>query len=183
MRLGTARVSTVKRLRPVGSTSRRPRHGEPAGPGATCLPSSAASRAARSPAAQAANGISVWSPAGCIGTRPKMWRPSATSVVLTSQTKLSSRTTASRGVMASDRPLSRSRPDSRALSMIARARRSRRRGSSPSATEYSSSSRSIACSPGGNLPALIGGVICPMVTAPSRRFAAAASPGLLTMNG
>ena len=41
-RVGTARGSTAKRLRPVGSTSRRPRYGEPAGPGATRLPDSAA---------------------------------------------------------------------------------------------------------------------------------------------
>ena len=49
--VGRVRGSAVKRLRPVGSTSRRPRVGEPAGPGATRLPSSAARSAARSAAA------------------------------------------------------------------------------------------------------------------------------------
>ena len=49
--VGKVRGSAVKRLRPVGSTSRRPRVGEPAGPGATRRPSSAASNAARSAAA------------------------------------------------------------------------------------------------------------------------------------
>ena len=89
----------------------------------------------------------------------------------------------SSGVIASCRPLSRSRPVCRAASTIAFASRSRRRGSSPSASEYSSSNRSLACRPGGSLPVEIGGVMCPMVTAPSRRLAVAASPGLLTMNG
>ena len=49
--VGSVRGSAVKRLRPVGSTSRRPRVGEPAGPGATRLPSSAAINAARSASA------------------------------------------------------------------------------------------------------------------------------------
>ena len=51
--VGSVRGSAVKRLRPVGSTSRRPRAGAPAGPGATRWPSSAASSAARSAAALA----------------------------------------------------------------------------------------------------------------------------------
>ena len=45
----------MKRLRPVGSTSRRPRDGAPAGPGATRRPSSAASSAARSASALASH--------------------------------------------------------------------------------------------------------------------------------
>ena len=49
--VGKVRGSAVKRLRPVGSTSRRPRAGEPAGPGATRRPSSAASNAALSASA------------------------------------------------------------------------------------------------------------------------------------
>ena len=52
--VGSVRGSAVKRLRPVGSTSRRPRCGEPAGPGATRRPSSAARRAARSARAEMA---------------------------------------------------------------------------------------------------------------------------------
>ncbi len=51
--VGSVRGSAVNRLRPVGSTSRRPRAGEPAGPGATRRPSSAASNAARSASALA----------------------------------------------------------------------------------------------------------------------------------
>ena len=43
-RVGTARGSTANRLRPVGSTSLRPRCGEPAGPGATRWPDSAANQ-------------------------------------------------------------------------------------------------------------------------------------------
>jgi len=53
------RGSAVKRLRPVGSTSRRPRAGEPAGPGAMRRPSSAARRAARSASADVAQIPSV----------------------------------------------------------------------------------------------------------------------------
>jgi hypothetical protein len=49
--VGKVRGSAVKRLRPVGSTSRRPRVGAPAGPGATRRPSSASSNAARSASA------------------------------------------------------------------------------------------------------------------------------------
>jgi hypothetical protein len=48
-RLGTARGSTLKRLRPVGSTSLRPLAGEPEGPGGTRRPSSAVSRPSVSP--------------------------------------------------------------------------------------------------------------------------------------
>ena len=43
--VGSRRGSAVNRLRPVGSTSRRPRCGAPAGPAFTRLPSSAVSRA------------------------------------------------------------------------------------------------------------------------------------------
>ena len=46
--VGNRRGSAVNRLRPVGSTSRRPRCGAPAGPGGTRLPSSAAISASRS---------------------------------------------------------------------------------------------------------------------------------------
>ena len=46
--VGKVRGSAVKRLRPVGSTSRRPRDGAPAGPAATRRPSRAAISAARS---------------------------------------------------------------------------------------------------------------------------------------
>ena len=51
--VGSVRGSAVKRLRPVGNTSRRPRLGAPAGPGATRRPSSAARSASRSASALA----------------------------------------------------------------------------------------------------------------------------------
>ena len=57
--VGSMRGSAVKRLRPVGSTSRRPRAGAPAGPGATRRPSSAPSRAERSAAALACHDGSI----------------------------------------------------------------------------------------------------------------------------
>ena len=47
---GTARGSTENMLRPVGSTSDRPRAGEPEGPAATRRPASAVSKPSRSPA-------------------------------------------------------------------------------------------------------------------------------------
>ena len=54
-----ARGSIEVRLRPVGSTSARPRLGAPAGPGATRRASSAASRAARSQSAEARTAVSA----------------------------------------------------------------------------------------------------------------------------
>ncbi|ODU67559.1 MAG: hypothetical protein ABT11_19735 [Novosphingobium sp. SCN 66-18] len=62
--VGMVRGSAVKRLRPVGSTSVRPRAGAPDGPGATWRPSRAAIRAARS---RAALSIRIASP---VSSRP-----------------------------------------------------------------------------------------------------------------
>src|SRR5579883_3320167 len=52
--VGTARVSSEKKLRPVGNTSGRPRLGAPAGPGATKRPSRPANNPAISASPQAA---------------------------------------------------------------------------------------------------------------------------------
>jgi cobaltochelatase CobN len=57
--VGSMRGSAVKRLRPVGRTSRRPRDGAPAGPGATRRPSRARSNEDRSAAALACQSAGV----------------------------------------------------------------------------------------------------------------------------
>ena len=62
-------------------------------------------------------------------------------------------------------------------------RRWRRAGSRPSAVEYSSSNCSSRTRFCGNALAASGGGRWPMVTAPMRRLACAASPGSLTMKG
>ena len=72
---------------------------------------------------------------------------------------------------------------SRALEDLARADGFMRRGSSPSAAAYSSISGSTSAAAPDRPDRVSGGVMCPIVTAPSRRLACAASPGLLTMKG
>ncbi len=63
------------RLRPVGSTSRRPRVGAPDGPGATRRPSSAASSASRSWCAHAAMAASIALDIGWSGRRGRWLSP------------------------------------------------------------------------------------------------------------
>ena len=69
VRVGMARGSIEVRLRPVGSTSARPRDGAPAGPGATRRPSRAATSAARSRSPQART-----APSRPVGGRQRLHR-------------------------------------------------------------------------------------------------------------
>ena len=115
--------------------------------------------------------------------RPKTCKPSLTAKSLRSHSHASMRRSAVSGSAPAPTPASRASPLRRAVSTTRAARRPRRRGSSPSAWEYSSTRRSSArASPLNGVAADAGGR-WPMVTAPMRRLAWAASPGLLTMNG
>ncbi len=115
--------------------------------------------------------------------RPKTCSPSLTARSLRSHSQASILTSARSGSSPAATPASPASPLSAASSTISRASRSRRRRSSPSAWAYSSTSRSSARAPSLSPAASSGGVRCPSVTAAIRRFACAASPGLLTMNG
>ena len=190
VRVGMARGSIDVRLRPVGRTSARPRVGAPAGPGATRRPASAASRPARSRTALRRIGAS--SPpivaASCAifassGSVPYTCSPSRMLSSLMSQRWASSLATASRLGSSFTRPHSAASPPLQARSTISSSRWRRRRLSSPSAAAYSSMMASISASAPCSPAALSGGVRWPMVTAPSRRLACTASPGLLTMKG
>ena len=99
--VGSMRGSAVNRLRPVGSTSRRPRAGAPAGPGATRRPSRAASNAARSAAAltrHCAGTSPDW------GARPKTCSPSLMARSLRSHSQASMRRSASPSSMLLSTP-------------------------------------------------------------------------------
>ena len=159
--VGSVRGSAVKRLRPVGSTSRRPRAGEPAGPGATRRPSSAASSAARSASALCA-------PRRIVDCR----RRAAVDVQAVLDGEILE--IAQPGIDAAQRLVGadvgrRRRPRARgrlrcAVSTISRASRSRRRRSSPSACAYSSTSRSSSRASPASPPSTSGGGRWPMVT-------------------
>ena len=140
--VGSMRGSAVNRLRPVGSTSRRPRCGEPAGPGLTRLPSSAAIRASRSAAALAGpcRVVAVGSGAA-IDMQPVL--DGEVLEVAQPGVDLAQRLVGV-DVARRRRPRGRAR-FAAALSTMSRARRSRRRRSSPSAMAYSSTSRSSSC--------------------------------------
>ena len=172
----TARGSTANRLLPVGNTSLRPRHGDPAGPGATRRPLSAARSAARSPAAQASKGMPVsasasapWSGAGVQNVQPlgHQRRLDIANEGIEAHHGFARRHVLG-GVVVVTAQAAGAPP--RPSASRSGADRGLRRGN------IRPRSCSIACKPSGSLPALIGGVIWPMVTAPRRRLAAAASP-------
>ena len=162
VRVGIARGSMVVRLRPVGKTSRRPRVGAPAGPGATRRPSRAASKAALSRVAQSTSSSSICAAdegAGdpfklrivasqsaarlsASGARPNTWRRSLMARSLMSQSCASSFATASRGASLLVTPQSCARPDRHARSRISASSSVMRLRSTPSASAYSSISPS-----------------------------------------
>ena len=103
----------AKRLRPVGSTSRRPRAGAPAGPGCTKRPASArmrpsdlaapqaAMRSLRVSAASASSSSPEAKPSALSGERPNTCSPSPTRMSLRSQSQPSSAMSASSGGLPS----------------------------------------------------------------------------------
>ena len=136
------RGSAVNRLRPVGSTSVRPRAGAPAGPALTWRPSSAASSAcaSRPSALCRAQRIGLAAVRAAVDVQP----------VLDGEIL----EVAEPGVDAAQRLVGRVGPrrrprrqgrSCRAVSTISLASRSRRRRSRPSAWAYSSTSRSSSC--------------------------------------
>jgi len=115
--------------------------------------------------------------------RPKTCKPSPIRMSLISQRKASSRCKASAGSASSSRPQSRARPVSFARQRIALASSFARLRSSICASAYSSRSASISNPAPWFCAAFKGGVRWPTINALKRRFACAASPGLLTMKG
>ena len=166
-----ARGSIEVRLRPVGSTSARPRLGAPAGPGATRRASRAASKAARSQSAEARTAVSAPVAAASrrivssSGDRPKTCRPSRMLSSLMSQSWASSLAMAWRLGSPFTRPQSAASPLVQARSTISSSRKTSRRRSRPSAAAYSSMMPSSSASGPCRPAALSGGVRWPMVTA------------------
>ena len=177
--VGSMRGSAVNRLRPVGSTSRRPRAGAPAGPGATCRPSSAAIRAARSAAALACHGGS---------SRPTRLPAVDVQAVLDGEVL----EVAQPGIDAAQRLVGIEIGADAGLARQAGALRAfddqpREPLAAPAVEAVGL--RIFVDQPlelarlAGQAGRTSGGGRWPMVTAAMRRLACAASPGLLTMNG
>ena len=177
--VGMVRGSAVKRLRPVGSTSVRPRAGAPDGPAVTWRPSSAAISAARSASALSPADRLVVRLGAAIDVQPVL----DGEILEVAEPGVDAAQRLVRRVSRRRRRLRAASPVFAAVSTISFASRSRRRRSSPSACAYSSTSRSSFCLFSSRPAAASGGGRWPSVTAAMRRLACAASPGLVTMKG